>query len=299
MSRSSARGRGWDKALEDGLSDLSALWLSESREQLYQALLAPSDRGPMADSFEPACLFRAHHEHDPVGGELTTLLLCTDRRWKPASGKLLREIVDMGALGEEQLDELADVLLWTDDLWLELPVAWLDPGSPQTEAAATVPVQRPIHPPLRRWATERRVRRGHDAIDALIARAHALDRPAQGAVTRGLIDAADAFDPCEHDRALALGLTSSQADVRRRALEGLVAAGQAEEAAQLAAADPAAKVRRWGERLDATVAGQVERPSTPSDPVEESPRKCPQPQPGGHRSDGPDRSQVIQGALFT
>ncbi len=245
----------WDDEILDNFDDFSALWINDGIESLYAALLGGPGRRGSADAFEPSALFRRHHDDDPEGASFTALLLCTDNRWDKATGRLVRDIADSGCVPDEDLDDLADTFAWVDELWLKVPVAWLDWNAEEFSSDGMAPVRRWIRPPLRRWATERLARRACDDPAALLERARSLPDEHGSAVTLGLLDAADALSPQARRTILDAGLASSAAAVRRRALEVLVAEGRAEEALRLAADDPAALVRRFGTKLAATLAG--------------------------------------------
>lgn len=260
---------GWDEAVLDNLADLGTLWAADRLEPLYAALLGPQGGASGADAFEPFLLFSRHHRDEPDGAAFTALLLCTDGRWDKATGRLIRDIADSGFVTLEGLDDLADAFAWTDELWLEAPVAWLDWDAEAFARDGTVPVRRRIRPPLRRWAAERRVRRGFDDGETLLERARSLPEQHGSAVELGLLDAADALSDDGRQTVLDAGLAWSRAAVRRRALEVLVACGSVDEARRRAATDPSATVRRWEVKLAARLAdsGQVghQERATPED----------------------------------
>lgn len=268
-----------------GLQDLGALWLNESTGGLYRALLCGPGRPPGSDHLEAVSLFRRHHAEESEGAELTALLLVTERRWRGAAARVMREIEALAILDEDALDHLAELFVWADDLWVDCRREWLEPEVDAAHADTPVPLRRDLRPSVRRWAAERRVRRDADDVATLLRRARALGELVGGAVVNGVLDAAEALDGDERALALDAGLAWSRAEVRRRALEVLVDAGRGEEAFDLAARDPAKQVRRWAAKLEASLAARTDAPPACS-PQE------------GDRPDEADDREPAQGSLF-
>jgi len=242
---------------------------------------------------DPVASFRDHHEGGVAGARFTALLLCTEFRSRPDAGRLVRALADTGLLDDDDLDELAttfldvaEVSIDDDDLdelattfldvaevSITVPASWAGVSlSLDREVAAgllaagnatvdedgevdpLIAYRRHIRPPLRRWAAERLLRRGHTTAAEVRARAGRLDREHRAAVVSGLLDAIDTLTDTEVAEAVSAGLRSEQGRVRRRALEVMVANGEVAEAREKALADPTAAVRTWGRRLPA-VAG--------------------------------------------
>lgn len=281
---------GWGEVVLDNLADLGSLWAADRLEPLYAALLGPRGRASGTDAFEPFLLFSRHHRDEPDGAAFTALLLCTDDRWNKAAGRLLRDIADCGFVTPEGLDDLAETFAWTDELWLQVPAAWLDWDAEAFARAGTVPVRRSIRPPLRRWAAERRVRRGFDDAETLVDRARSLPEQHGSAVALGLLDATDALSDDGRQTVLDAGLAWSRAAVRRRALEALVACGSADEARRRAADDPSATVRRWEAKLAVRLAA--------SEQAGRQDRATPEDRAGADQPDESGDAGTVQGCLF-
>lgn len=56
-------------------------------------------------------LFRRYHGDGQPGAMDTALLLCTDDRWREATGRLIEDIAGSGALPEDDLLALAEHFL--------------------------------------------------------------------------------------------------------------------------------------------------------------------------------------------
>ena len=236
---------------ETRIDDERVIEVADELEELHRTLIVQRGGGNSADHREPLELFLRHHARGVAGAEFTALLLCTADRWWRAAGRLVRAVEDTALLGGEELDALAETFLDSDQFTVEVAASWagvridLGPG-----VDPLIPFTRQLRPPLRRWATERLLRRGLVTTAAVLARARGLDGEHQPAVLWGLLDACDALPDDEVAVAVEAGLASSHARVRRRALEVLCAQGAVAEARRRALDDPAAAVRTWGRRLD-------------------------------------------------
>ncbi len=139
------------------------------------------------------------------------------------------------------------------------------------DPASTVPFQRWIEPPLRRWAAARIVGRAPARLGEVRGRVGPLgatDKMGAAAVVAGMLDALDALDGRAASQVLDLGLGWPRGQVRLQALEALARREGVDAAFRRAAADPDAKVRRWAAKLPAA-------PATPADasgPARSSPR---------------------------
>lgn len=69
--------------------------------------------------------FERVHEVNPDEALRTASLLCTDRRWRRITGRLIAEIVDANILDDRELDVLADDFLMLDALPWRIPSSWL------------------------------------------------------------------------------------------------------------------------------------------------------------------------------
>ncbi|MEK6720652.1 MAG: hypothetical protein AABZ33_08295 [Chloroflexota bacterium] len=253
----------WDDDLEldrgDPLADLVELWSAQNAEALWKALTRRQSLSG-AHPFEAVGLFRRHHENGEEGAVTTALLLCTASRWGRDTARLIAGLVDTAILGEMNLDELASILLWSDRFRFEYPARWIgtewisiDLEGPEGPASiplgrvdpdSTVVSERPIAPPLRRWAAARVLRTDPRTLDKLRGRAAEL-RPIDGAaIVSGVLDAVDVLDARGARLAIELGLGWPRGSVRLLALD-VLAAVDPEDASRRAAIDPDRKVRAW------------------------------------------------------
>jgi hypothetical protein len=218
------------------LHQLVALSMAPTVKEFYRRLvLVPPAGNTAADAFEPFCLFRQFHESEPSGAVTTAFLLVTDRRWRGATGRLVRSIADSGSIRESDLDLLAESFLAAGPfLYWRAPSEWFDggveieldpatnhiiPHNHQTTDDAVddrpVVVQREIRPPLRRWAAERLARVDPNRWLAILRRGRELDARSAAAVARGLLDAIDALPPATQKLLLAVFAEWPQRDVRK------------------------------------------------------------------------------------
>ena len=265
-----------DDELDAAIRDGSVIEVADELADLHRALLLGRYRALYLDVDEvgdPVASFRDHHEGGVAGARFTALLLCTEFRSRPDAGRLVRALAATGLLDDDDLDELATTFLDVAEVSITVPASWAGVSlSLDREVAAgllaagnatvdedgevdpLIAYRRHIRPPLRRWAAERLLRRGHTTAAEVRARAGRLDREHRAAVVSGLLDAIDTLTDTEVAEAVSAGLRSEQGRVRRRALEVMVANGEVAEAREKALADPTAAVRTWGRRLPA-VAG--------------------------------------------
>ena len=116
-------GMEWPSALQD----LGALWLAESPEELWRALVLSGGLGASSNHWDAGLLFRHHHGDGQPGALETALLLCTDLRWRRATAGLIAEIAGSGVLDGSELAVLAESFLNEAVIW-EAPASW-DGGS--------------------------------------------------------------------------------------------------------------------------------------------------------------------------
>lgn len=226
-----------DPLAQRGLAHMAVQFapnLAETVEQLWHVLLNVAG-APEPFPLGAARLLSKHHRRGDPDALTTTLLLCTDRRWEPCMGHLMKDIVDEGVLTDEQLEGLARLFLAHDTMSFDHPTA--NQG-----------FERIVRPPLRRWATGYLLRRRKAGFLSMLRQAQSSKPDMGAAIVAGMLDAICAIDPHWAPAALELGLTWPLGAVRRQALEILAANGGVEEAVQRAAADPDAKVRRWKPR---------------------------------------------------
>lgn len=218
------------------LDQLVALSSAATVEDFYrQLVLLPAAGNNPADTFEPFCLFHKFHETEPQGAVTTTLLLVTDRRWRDATGRLVRSIAESGCVPESELDLLAETFLAAGPyVYWQAPSEWFDGGleieldpktghiipaedqvTDETGDDRAAVVQREIRPPLRRWAAERVARADPNRWSAILQRGRDLDARSAAAVARGLLDAIDALPPATQRVLLAICGEWPQRDVRK------------------------------------------------------------------------------------
>ena len=233
-----------------GAANPEALW----------RVLTLRDGLPGAHPFEALGLFSRHHDNGEPGAVTTALLLCTASRWGRDTARLIAGLVDTAVLVEEDLDELASTFLWSDRLRFEYPARWIGsewisidlegPEGPvsvplgRVDPDSTVPAERYIAPPLRRWAAARVLRTDSRTLDKLRARAAELGPIDGGAIASGVLDAVEVLDARGARRTIELGLGWPRGSVRLLALD-VLAAIDPEDASRRAATDPDRKVRAW------------------------------------------------------
>lgn len=200
------------------LDDLMALHTAPDVGELHRRLLCFSDGGGnKADASEPWCLFGKVHADEPESAVDTALLLLTDRRWRNATGRLVRRIEESGLLSDEQLDVLAHTFLAAGrQLYWEVPADWftgptivfetsepddVDPTEVEDEDADDGPVvfARDVRPPLLRWAARRAIGSDSRCWNALVQRARQIDPRGGAAIIEGVVDAAELLSPAARD----------------------------------------------------------------------------------------------------
>src|SRR5437879_5073292 len=256
-------GMEWPSALQD----LGALWLAESPEELWRALVLGGGLGASSNHWDAGLLFRHHHGDGQPGALETALLLCTDLRWRRATAGLIAEIAGSGVLDGSELAVLAESFLneaviweapasWTEGPWIEIVLSESgdgdDDGGPGEEDQPPGPLQvrREVRPPLRRWAAAELLRQRPERLDDVFARTQTLSSRDAAAVVAGIIDASDALDQQRAQRVLEIGLGWPEGWVRLVALERLAGGHGLEAARRLAADDPDARIRRWAHKPD-------------------------------------------------
>lgn len=197
------------------LDDLVALHTADDAGELHRRLLCFGDGGGnKADAFEPWCLLRQFHTDDPDGAVVTALLLLTDRRWRNATGRLVRRIEESGLVPYDQLDLLAQTFLAAGPQvyreaprdWFDGPAIVLDADEPhdvdvmedeETGDPDDGPVvfAREVRPPLRRWAAGRAVQSDPCCWGALVQQARQVDPRGGAAIIHGLVDSIDLLAP--------------------------------------------------------------------------------------------------------
>jgi hypothetical protein len=218
------------------LDELAVLFGAQSADELHRRLVVlPTVPGNTSDTFVPWSLFHQFHDGQPEGAATTAMLLVTDRRWRTATGRLIRRIAESGLVPVDDLDLLAQAFLAAgSDVYWEASADWFDgpeividgPDSLSEETDDSraageddglMVVAREVRPPLRRWAAERLVRADPGIWGAMVARAKELDARSRAAVVRGILDAIDTLVPPAATMFLGLAANWPQHDVREAA----------------------------------------------------------------------------------
>ena len=245
----------------EGLDELRA---TASVADLHRLLVRCQVSGRSTRHQEAVELFVRHHREDPAGAVDSAVLLCTETRWHRCTAKLIAELCATGILDDEELDALADRLLWADRPSVRHPLSWfglewreLDLASGAivgrgTDRDRLVDHQRsPAEPPLLRWAAGHLLRRRRTTLDRLRSRAASLDSRRGPAVLAGALDAADSLSSRDLRAAIDLGLGSGRAQVRKVALRVMADRIDSADALRLARMDSDRSIRRWASTVEA------------------------------------------------
>lgn len=221
----------WVETFED-------LQSASTVEELWAVLLEWHGIRGSSVCEEPYLFFMRFHRHDLTNADMTAALLCTDYRWRNVAHHLIARLGDSGVLDGEQLDELAD---WFSGEAFEISLE--TSGAGHRNRASTL--QRPIWPPLRRWAAKhevaRRPERWRDVIDASTR----LPSRDAAATVAGVMAAADHIPADQRAELAEMGVNHGSGVVRLAALPVLAATSGTEVAMSVARRDPSAKVRAW------------------------------------------------------
>src|SRR5205823_7600071 len=109
-------------------------------------------------------------------------------------------------------------------------------------------VQRPIWPPLRRWAARHQVERRPDRWRDVIDASATLASRDAAATVAGVMDAAEHVPPDDRPTLAEVGLSHGSSTVRLAALPVLASTLGRDAAIAMARRDPSAKVRAWNPR---------------------------------------------------
>jgi len=236
------------------LEDAARIHGAATPDALWRYLVANVHQRAMTNTFDAIVAFGALHKDRHATALRTAQLICTDQRWRRVTSALVVDIEQSGILDEPALDQLADGFLWEDTLGWPVPDGWLRDGRARVRRKNGNPgrrgavVDRPIRPPLRRWAAARVAAREPGRVADVFACIDRMDARAGDAIMAGLLDAAGAI-PREARVALTeLGCSWPSGTVRLRALK-LVAESDEETALRRAASDPSGTVRAWGQKL--------------------------------------------------
>jgi hypothetical protein len=110
---------------EDVGAEFFDLWTAETTDDLRRILVLYPPLRRTADALEPFVLLSKHHEKDPAGSPVTTMLMVTDIRWRDGAGRLIRRIEQSGIVDDRALDLLAEAFLAAGDaLFWDVPDGW-------------------------------------------------------------------------------------------------------------------------------------------------------------------------------
>ena len=246
----------WDD--DEPFEELRAI---EDAEELCRQLLAsPWGWGSSTRHMEAVELLAKVRATSELPMPFVALMLCTCRRWDRVTTKLIAAVEESGLLDDAELDELAASFLvhehvisyplaWVSPQWLEID---LDSGNSRTHTVSedTLAEHRPsFEPPLRRWAAGRALRSDPARLEELCRAAQLFEPRHRDALIHGLLDAADVLDEPVRRSLIRRGMrATTQASVRRTALDRLCELDGPEKARRRARADPNATVRKWRPR---------------------------------------------------
>lgn len=235
------------------LAELSAI---NDAEELCRRLLAPGGWGSSTQHIEAIELLATVQRTSELPASFVALMVCTCRRWRRVTGRLIAALQDSALLDDAELDELAESFLsneqvisyslaWVSPQWLEID---LNSGTGRTRTIdeETLAAHRSsVEPPLRRWAAHRALRSNPARLDQLLRAAELFDPHHRDALVHGLLDAADALGEPDRRALLDRGLSTARASARLTALDLLCGLYGPETARRRAREDPNATVRKW------------------------------------------------------
>lgn len=239
---------------EDAFEELVAI---DDAEELCRRLLAsPGGWGTSTRHTEAVELLGKVQGTSELPMSFVALMLCTCRRWRRVTMRLIAAIEESGVLDCAGLDELAESFLSHEQV-ISYPLAWVSPQWLEVELddgnARTYTVQEDtlahhrvsVEPPLRRWAAQQALRSTPARLEELLRAAELFGPRERDALIHGLLDAADVLDEPIRRGLIRRGLNASQASVRLTALDRLCELDGPEPARRRALSDPNATVRKW------------------------------------------------------
>jgi hypothetical protein len=245
----------WDD--DWGLDRFAAI---DDAEELCRQLLASSGGwGSSTRHLEAVELLARVAGSSELPASFVALMICACRRWDRVTAKLIAAIEDAGLLDGTGLDELADAFLSHEHV-ISYPLTWVSPqwldvdvdgstGRIYTVDEHTLAKHRPsFEPPLRRWAARRVLRANPERLDDLWRSARSFEPRHRDALVHGLLDAAAGLDEAHRRDLVRRGLETTQASVRRTALDQLCELDGPEVAVRRARSDTNAAVRKWQPR---------------------------------------------------
>jgi len=247
-----------------GLVDLAAIIEAESPDDLWRWLVTHPNAHPSTLTWDAVGAFQRVHALTGAADAVRTAgLLCTDRRWRRVAGRLMSDIEATGGLSDVMVDELARTFLFESRLRWAIPERWVldgtvrSLGGKKVRPGRPVVTERPIAPPLRRWAASRLAAGDPAVVGDVMARVDELPARDRDCAMQGLLDACTAFPIDARDVLIEVCLNWSSGTVRLTAMQLLATTAGCAAAAQIAASDPSEKIRVWGEQLTRSRPGRV------------------------------------------
>lgn len=238
------------------VEDILAISGAATPDRLWRHLVTNPTLRALPTGFEAMSAFVRLHRDREGDAMRTAGLLCTDGRWRRVTAALVADIEDSRILTDCELDTLADGFLWDEHYGWAVPSTWLRDGTVRVRGHRQVPartqavLERPVAPPLRRWAAARVGRRRPHRSGEVLTRVLELDARSGDAVMVGLLDGCEAFPGDARAAVVELACGWPSGGVRLRALQ-LLALDEPATAVERGKDDASAKVRRWAERVAA------------------------------------------------
>jgi len=270
--------------IRSSLDDAARIHAAVTPDTLWRYLAVNIHVRAMPNTFEAMCAFLKLHKDHPANALRTAQLICTDLRWRRVTAPLIVDIEQSAILDEEALDRLADGFLWDDQLAWLVPEQWIRDGTVRLPHKRRKPgriavvIDRPIPPPLRRWAAARVVAGEPRTATDVLGRVNEMDSRSGDAAMAGLLDAASALPPEDRDALTELDCAWPSGAVRLRALK-LLAETDEQAALRRAAHDASGTIRTWGQKR-ASPEDRVDRPpERRPGPAHQRSIRAPEPQP--------------------
>jgi hypothetical protein len=233
------------------LEDFAGMHDAPTPDELWRWLVLHPHAMAATLTWNAVSTFKRVHATNRDEALQTASLLCTDRRWRRITGRLVAEIEDTNILDEGDLDSLAEGFLMTMDAYpWRVPPSWLRDKIVRIAGGhrrkRTVYLQRPVATPLRRWAARRLSARHPSSVAAILTRLDTLPSRDRDAVMVGLLDASTQYPEEAREILISAGCERPGGSVRWRAVQLLAESGGHEEDVwSRAMRDASAKIRNW------------------------------------------------------